>query len=154
MVAPFGEHAFHAASAEQYRDSPFDPGAEPLALFKLPALLEGLPLSTALAAGLSDARAAHAGRLTGLQVRDTEEAPISTIECGRVAKRVSVPFQGRRDVLVIHGIACEHAILRHQPAATLGEEHLVAELIRLPILAASDQIRMGFEDRIDLLIGR
>src|SRR5919198_2320200 len=98
MVAPFGEHPFHAASAEQYRDSPFDPGAEPLAELKGPTLLKGLPLGTPLTAGLRDAGAGHARLVTSLQVRGTEEAAIGAIHIRGVAKRIGVAGQRGRDM--------------------------------------------------------
>jgi hypothetical protein len=54
----------------------------------------------------------------------------------------------------IRGISLEHLILSNQADGTFGKEHLVAELKGLTYLTSLDEIRIGFEDREDLLLVR
>ena len=49
-------------------------------------------------------------------------------------------------------IAFQHLVLRDQALRAFGEEDFVAELDRRAHLAALDQVGMGLEDGIDLLV--
>ena len=55
---------------------------------------------------------------------------------------------------LVSGIARQHTILGNQASATLGEEDLVTELDGFEHLAPFDQIRMGFKNRVELLLRR
>lgn len=57
-------------------------------------------------------------------------------------------------MLFVDGIAVQHFILRDQAAHAFGEEDLVTELDRRLHLAALDQVRVGFKNRIELLGSR
>ncbi len=153
-LATFDERALHAAASEQHGDATFDTRAEALPLLERGTFLECFPLGVAPATSLRDTREHHARRLARRDICVVEEAPIRTIQIGRMTKGLGVAIERRRDVELVGRVAREHAVLRNQPAATFGEEHLVAELNGLQHLAPFDQIRVGFENRVDLVAGR
>jgi hypothetical protein len=51
----------------------------------------------------------------------------------------------------VRRIAAEHLVLGDQSSGAFGEEYFVAELDWCTHLAALDQARVRFEDRIDLI---
>src|SRR6185437_6178321 len=69
------------------------------------------------------------------------------------AKRLPVMLEGRCDVDLVGRIAFQHLVVRDQALCAFGEEHFVAELDRRAHLAALDQVGMGLEDGINLLVG-
>lgn len=62
-------------------------------------------------------------------------------------------LEGKCHVDLVGWIAPQHLVLRDQARCAFGEEDLVAELDRRAHFAALDQVGMGLEDGIDLLLG-
>ena len=79
-------------------------------------------------AALRDALGGHARGLTGRDRLDTVEAPITRRERGRAPEERDVMRQRRGDVLIVRGIAVEHAVVGDQAVPALAQEDLVAEL--------------------------
>src|SRR5258708_3481716 len=70
---------------------------------------------------------------------------------GTSSEGLLVAFQRNNHVLFVDGISVQHFILRDQAARAFGEEDFVAELDRGLHLTAFDEVRVGLENRIDLL---
>ena len=120
---------------------------------KRAALLMRRPLRRLAAAALRDALGGHPRGLTGLDRREAVEAPIVRGERGRAPEERDVVRQRRGDVLIVCGIAREHAVVGDQAVPALGQEDFVAELDGPLGLAALDQVRVGLEDREELVRG-
>src|SRR6202008_1110510 len=82
-----------------------------------------------------------------------EEATIRAIQLRGTAKGLPVALQGRCHMNLVGRIAFQHLVLRDQALRAFSEEDFVAELDRRAHLAALDQVGMGLEDGIDLLVG-
>src|SRR2546425_5826472 len=153
MLATFDERALHPAPSKQYGDATFDAGAESLSALERRALFERFPFGASLPSRLRDARERDTGRLARLDVVFVEEAGIGAIQVGCGIKDRLVAVERRLDMDLVGGISAEHTILRDQPAPALGQEHLVTELHRFEHLPPLDQIRMGFENGVELFLG-
>ena len=152
-VASFGETALHASASEQHRDAPLDAGTKALTLLEGSARLVRPAPRRSLAATLRNAHELDAGRMHDRQVLLAEEAAIRAIQLRGPAKGLPVTLEGRCHVDLVGRIAFQHLVLRDQALCAFGEEDFVAELDRRAHLAALDQVGMGLEDGIDLLVG-
>src|SRR5437870_6900406 len=153
MLATFNERALHPAPSKQHRDATFDAGAESLPALERRALFERFPFGAALPSRLRDAGERDTGRLACLNVVFVEEAAIGAIRVGCGIKDRLVAVERRLDMDLVGGVSAEHTILRDQPVPALGQEHLVTELHRFEHLPALDQIRVGFENGVELFLG-
>src|SRR5271166_3654421 len=150
-LATFSETTFHAATAEQHRDAPLDTCAKALAGFELRALLIGFALGRFDATPLRNAHHVDAPFFARRHVFFAEEAAIRSIQFREVAEGLLVALQRRNHMLFVDGISVQNFILRDQAVRAFGEEDLMAELDGRLHLAALDEVRVGFENRIDLL---
>ena len=112
----------------------------------------GLSFGALRATALWNARHLDAAALTSFQVLFGEKSTIGTIQLGCAAKHCLVAAQRGLDMVRVAGISVQHVILRDQPLRAFGEEHFMAEFHRRQNLPAFDQIRVRFEDGIDLLV--
>src|SRR5712691_4627779 len=154
MLATLDERALHAAPAKQHGDAAFDAGAESLPALERPAFFERFPFGASLAARLRDAGEGDASRLAGLKVLFVKEAAIRTIQIRRGIKDGVVAVERRLDMHLVSGVSTEESILSNQPPPTLVQEHLMTELHWFEDLASLDQIRVGFENGVELLLRR
>src|SRR5262249_42897692 len=149
-LAPLGETALHAATAEQHRDASFDAGSKALALLESGTLLVRFALGSFLPATLWNAHHLNAVLPARFHILLTEKATIGTVQFWGLAEGFLVTFQGRFHLLIVAWVSLEHFILCDQPLGTFGEKNFVPELDRGLHFAALDQISVGFKDGIDL----
>src|SRR6202008_3100636 len=109
--------------------------------------------SRPLAATLRNADHLDAGVLARGKVLLAEEATIRAVQLRGTAKGLPVALEGTCHVNLVGRIAFQHLILRDQALCAFGEEDFMAELDRRAHLAALDQVGMGLEDGINLLVG-
>src|SRR5437870_6217754 len=150
MCGTLDQCALHTAPTKQHGDAAFDAGAEALPALERPALFVRFPFRASLASRLRDAGQRDARGLAGLRVLFVEEATIGTIQRRRASKDGFVAVERRLDMQLVCGVPTEHPILCNQPSPALREEHLMTELHRSEYLTAFDQIRVGFENGIQL----
>src|SRR5882672_466755 len=153
MLATLDERALHAAPAKQHGDATFDAGAEALPALERPALFERFPFGASLPSRLRDAGEEDTSMLAGLKVRFIEEAAIGAVQLRGRIKEGCVAVERRRDMDLVGGVSTEDSILSNQPPPTLGQEHFMTELHRFEDLASLDQIRVGFENGVELFLG-
>ena len=152
-VAPSTSARLMPRPRNSTRDAAFDAGAEALPLLERPAFFKRFPFGASLASRLRDAGEGDAGCPAGLKVLFVKEAAIGTIQMRHGMKDGFVAVERRPDMDLVGRIPAEHAILSHQPAPALSQEHLVPELHRFQYLPPLDQIGVGFEDGVELLLG-
>ena len=88
MFSTFDERALHTAPAKEYRDAPFDAGAESLSSLERAALFVRFPFGAALASGLRDAADDDASIAAGLKVVFAEEASVGGVHVrGHIKER-------------------------------------------------------------------
>jgi len=120
--------------------------------FERPTLLVRGALGGLAPAPLGDTLGAHARGGQGLHIGRRVEPAVARVEGGDAPEGGLVLGERWRDVDLVAGIAVQHTVVRDEAVATLRQKHLVAELDRALHLAALDEIRVGFEDREDLLV--
>src|SRR6516165_11734802 len=64
-----------------------------------------------------------------------------------------MPLERSLHLAGISRIAVQHLIVGDQALCTFRQKHFVTELYRFAHLAALDEIGVGFEDRVHLLLG-
>src|ERR1017187_7443107 len=84
----------------------------------------------------------------------TVKAPIAGVHFGRMLEDLLMTVQRSLHLGAVGGIAVQNLIVGDQALGTLGQEDLVTELHRLALLAPLDQMRVGLEDGVHLLVGR
>jgi hypothetical protein len=150
-LAAFCETTLHAATAEQHGDAPLDTRAKALAVLELRTLLVCFALRRFGATTLRNANHLDAVLFARHHVSLTEEAAIRSIQIGGAADRLLVALEPRNHVLFVDVISIQNFILGDQTLRAFGEEYLVAELNGCLHLATLDEVRMGFENRVDPL---
>ena len=145
--------ASHPASAEKHGDGAFDSSTEALGLLESRSLLGGYACWSFLAASLRNARRGNTGVKADLLIGRIVKAAIRGIGFRSGAEHAPVVVQRRGNMFFIGGVPLQDAILRDQTMRTLSEEDFMTEFDRLIGFAALDQIRMGFEDGVDLVGG-
>ena len=146
-----GHTAPHAAAAEghRYRDGAFDASAEALGLLEGWTFLQAFTLWSFLAAALRDARTGNASFAAGLLIGGIMKAAVGGIRFGNRTEHVLVVFERCPHMSFDGRISVQDAILRAQALSAFGQEDFVTGLDRFIRLATFDQIRVGFEDRVD-----
>src|ERR1035437_1652894 len=84
----------------------------------------------------------------------TVKAPIAGVHFGRMLEDLLMTVQRSLHLGAVGGIAVQNLIVGDQALGTLGQEDLVTEFHRLALLAPLDQVRVGLEDGVHLLVGR
>src|SRR6516165_203029 len=92
---------------------------------------------------LGDTLGAHAGGGHGRHGSRGGEPPVGRVEGGGEAEGGRVLGERGPDLLLVAGMAVQHAIVSDEAVAALGQKHLVPELDRVPGLAALDEIGVG-----------
>src|ERR1039457_6348230 len=153
-LAAFGPAALHPPAAKQHRDAALDAHPKTLPLFERPAALQGCLFRGLLSAALGNAHLADSGLLAGVHIGGTVKAPIAGVQLGRMLEDLLMMVQRSLHLGGIGGIAGQNLIVGDQALGTLGQEDLVTEFHRLALLAPLDQVRVGLEDGVHLLVGR
>ena len=149
--APFLRTSPHTAAAQQDRDAPFDSGSEPLSLAEGSTLLMGLALGCFLPSALGKALVDDTLGPAQVDVRGTVEAAISGVQLRSRAEDPLVVRQRGPYMSLVRGIAIQDVVFGDQTDRAFRQEDLVAELDRPLSLAPFDAIRVGLEDREDLV---
>jgi hypothetical protein len=152
-LRPFGQTALHAAAAKEHGDAALNTCPEALSFLELRALFKGFALGGPFSTSLRNAEELHSAILAGFDVLIAEKASVRTVPVGSPTESLLMTLQRRFDVDVIGGITFKHAVLGDQTAATFSEKDLVAKLHRFLYFPSLDQIGVGFEDRVDFLLG-
>src|SRR5712691_11960240 len=142
----------HPATAKEDRNASLDADPESLSLLERGAPLQGFLLRSLLSAPLRDAHLGYLGLLTTLHIGGAVKTAISGVPLGRVLEGFLMTLQRTFHMVGVGGIPLQHPVVGDQALSTLSQENLVAEFHRLLSLAPLDPIRVGLEERVDLLL--
>lgn len=151
-LAAFGAAPLHSPPAKQHGDAAFDADPESLGFLECGAALQIFLLRSLVPTPLRDAHRADLGLPAVLHIVGTVESAISGVALGRVLEDLLMAFQRAFHMVAVGGVALQHLVVGDQALCTLGQEDLVAEFYWLENFAPLDQIRVGFEDRVDFLV--
>ena len=148
-----GQTALHAAAAKEHGYAALNACPEALSFLELRALFKRFAFRAPFPTALRNADELHSAILACFDVLIAEKAAVTTVPIGSQTESLLMTLQRRFDVDGIGGITFKHAVLGDQTAGTFSEKDFVAKLHWFLYFPALDQIRVGFKDRVDFLLG-